>query len=84
MYFRNFVIYLSLEKGGVRHLNKLKFPSLKDVLCLVWLTLAQWFRRKRLLNFGNAFSLFLYLPLEMGGALSLNKLEYTLPKDALC
>ena len=42
--FRN---YLSLEKGGALHLNKLESPSPKDALCQVWLKLAQWFWRKR-------------------------------------
>ena len=37
------------------------------------------------LNFVNVFSLFRnYLPLEKGGALHLNKLEFPSPKDALC
>ena len=42
--FRN---YLSLEKGGALHLNKLESPSPKDALCQVWLKLAQCFWRKR-------------------------------------
>ena len=46
--------------------------------------LAQWFWRKRFLNFVNVFSLFRnYLLLEKGWALHLNKLESPLPKDAL-
>ena len=32
--------YLPLEKGGALHLKKLKSPSPKDALCLVWLKLA--------------------------------------------
>ena len=35
--FRN---YLSLEKGGVLHLNKSESPLPKDALCPVWLKLA--------------------------------------------
>ena len=69
------------------HLNKLESPSptAKDALCQVWLKLAQWFWRRRLLNFVNVFSLFRnYLPLEKGGALHLNKLESPSAKDALC
>ena len=59
--------------------------TLKDALCLVWLKLAQWFWRRRFLNFVNIFSLFRnYLPLEKGGPLHLNKLETPSPKDALC
>ena len=41
--------------------------------------------RRRFLNFINVFSLFRkYLPLEKGGALHLNKLEFISPKDHLC
>ena len=88
----NFVIlfslirnYLSLEKGGVFHLNKLKSPSPKDALCQVWLKLAKWFWIRRFFNFVNVFSLFRnFLPFEKGGALHLNKLESPSPKDALC
>ena len=37
------------------------------------------------LNFVNVFSLYSnYLPLRKGGALHLNKLEFSTPKDALC
>ena len=80
--FRN---YLSLEKGGVLHLNKLELPSPKDAICQVWLKLAQWFWSKRFLNLVNVVSLFHnYLPLEKGGALYLNKLESPLPKNVFC
>ena len=41
--------------------------------------------KKMFFNFVNVFSLFLnYLPLEKGGALHLNKVEYPSPKDAMC
>ena len=77
--------YLPLEKGGALYLNKFESPSSKDALCQVWLKLAQWFWRRRFLNFINVFSLFRnYLTLEKSGALHLNKLESPLPKDALC
>ena len=77
--------YLPLEKGGVLHLNKLESPSPKDALCQVWLKLAQWFWRRRFLNFVNVFRyLCNYLPLEKGGALHLNKIEFQSPKDVLC
>ena len=79
--FRN---YLPLEKGRALHLNKLEFPSPKDALCQVWLKLAQWFWRRRFLNFVYVFLLFRNLPLENGGALHLNKLEFPSPKNALC
>ena len=70
----------------VLHFNKLESPSPKDALCQVWLKLAQWFWRRRFLNFVNGFSLFRnYLPLEKGGVLFKKKqLKSPLPKDALC
>ena len=47
--------------------------------------MAQWFWRRRFLNFINVFSLFRnYLPLEKGVTLLLNKVEFPSPKDALC
>ena len=68
--------YLPLEKYRTLHFNKLESPSPKDALSHVWLKLAQWFWRRRLLNFVNVFLLFHnYLPLEKGGALHLNNLE---------
>ena len=80
--FRN---YLHLEKGGVLLLNKLEFPSPKDVLCQVWLNWLSGSGEEDFLIFVNVFSLFRnYLPLEKGGALHLNKLESLLPKDTLC
>ena len=83
--FSLFGNYPPLEKGGTLHLNKLESPSPKDALYQVWLKLAQWFWRRRFLNFINVFSLFRnYLPLEKGRALHLNKLESPSPKDALC
>ena len=71
--------------GPAIHLNILESPSPKDALCQVWLMLAQWFWRRRFLNFVTVFSLFRsYLPLEKGGALQLNKLESPSLKDTLC
>ena len=80
--FRN---YLPLEKAWAFHLNKHESSSPKDALCQVWLKLAQWFWRRRFLNFVNVLSLFRsYLPLEKGGAFHLNKDDSSSPKDALC
>ena len=45
--FRN---YLSLDKGVALDLNKFESPLPKNVLCQVWLKLAQWFCRRRFLN----------------------------------
>ena len=71
--FRN---YLQLEKGKALHLHKLESPSPKDALCQIWLKFAQWFWRRRFLNFVNIFSLFLnYLPSEKAVDLHLNKLD---------
>ena len=82
--FSLFCNYLPLEEGGALHLNKLESPSPKEALCLVWLKLAQWFWRRRFLNFVNAFSLFLtYVPLEKCGALHLNKLESPFPRRCI-
>ena len=54
-------------------------------LCQVWLKLAQWFWRRRFLNFVNVFSLLHnYLPMEKDWDLHLNKPESLSPKDALC
>ena len=52
----------------VFYLKKLESPSPKDAFCQECLKLAQWFWRRRFLNFVNVFSLFhYYLPLEKGG-----------------
>ena len=62
--FRN---YLPLKKGGALQLYKLKFPSHKNALCQVWLKLANWFFRRRFLNFVHLFSVLRNnLPLEKG------------------
>ena len=130
MHFRYFVIICPWKYCEALNMNKLQSPSARDALCHVWLKLAQWFWRKRFLNFINLFSHFRegsiiwinlkslhpgilcaqfawswpsgsgkedlfnfvsvfllfrnYLPLEKGGALHLNKLESSSPKDALC
>ena len=67
------------------HFNKIVSPSPKDALCHVWLKLAQWFWRRRFLNFVKVFSLLCsYLPLGKGVAIHLNKLEFPILKDTLC
>ena len=77
--------YFPLGKRETLLLKKLESTSTKDALCQVWFKWAQWFWRRRFLNFVNVFSLFRYhLPLEKGGAIHLNKLESPLPKKALC
>ena len=55
-----------------------------DDLRQVCLKLAGWFWRKRFSSFDNVYSLLCYyLPLEKGGALHLNKLEFSSPKKTL-
>ena len=44
--FSLFCNYLPLGKGRALHWNKLESPSLKNVLCQVWLKLVQWFLRR--------------------------------------
>ena len=83
--FLLFPYYLSFEKGGVLHLNKLESSSPKYALSEVSLKLAMWILRKKILKIVKVFSLFRYdLPLEKGVAPILNKLECPLPKDAWC
>ena len=56
-----------------------------NALCQVWLKMAQWFWRRRILKVFNVFLLFHnYLPFEKGMALHLKKLESPSPKNALC
>ena len=43
--FLLFCYYVPFERGVTLHLNKLKYPLPKDVLCLLWLKL--WFWRRR-------------------------------------
>ena len=80
--------YLPLEKSGALHLNKLEslFPRM---LCAKfgW----NWPSGSREEDFLISSMFFYailyicnYLPLEKSGALYLNKLEFPLPKDALC
>ena len=52
----------------------LMFSPPKDALCQVWLKLAQWFWRRRFLNFINVFLLF--SPLEKDRALKLKKMNF--------
>ena len=83
--FSLFCIHLPLEKSGTLYLNKLESLLPKDDLCQDWLRLAQWFWRRRFLNFINLYNLFSnYLPLEKGGALHLNKFESPSLIDTLC
>jgi hypothetical protein len=56
--FSLFRYYLSLEKGNPLLLSKLESPPYKNDLCQVWLKLAQWSWRKRLLNNPTLFFTF--------------------------
>ena len=83
--FLLFYNYLPFEKGVALHLNKLESPPFKDVLCQVWLKLAQWFWRRRSFKVFNVFLLFPNnLSFEKSIALHLNKLESSLLRDTLC
>ena len=82
--FLLFCNYIPFEKIGAVHLNKTE--SLQPrMLCAkfgwYWPS-GSW--RRRFLNFVYVFLLFRNLPLENGGALHLNKLEFPSPKNALC
>jgi hypothetical protein len=72
-----------MEMGNVLHL-KLESPLPKDDLCQVWLKLALWFWRIRILNDPTPFLHFCdYLPFEADLALYLTKLDFPLSKDNL-
>ena len=63
------------------HFNKLKSSLPMDAFCYIWLKLAQWFYRRRYLNFVNVFSLFgNHLPVKKGRALHLNNQIYLYPR----
>ena len=64
-------------------MNKLEFPIPKDKLCIIWLKLAQWFWRRSFFKFVNVFSQFRNYPLEKGGTLHLNKLEFPFTQEYL-
>ena len=51
---------IPFEKSGVLFLTILHFHASKDILCQVWLKLAQWLWRRRFLKIVNVFSLFCY------------------------
>ena len=51
---------LPLEKCVTLHLNKLESRTPKDVLCKVWLKLAQCFWSRRFINIFNLILLFCY------------------------
>jgi len=79
---------LDPKRGQPLYLNKSESPYPKHVSCKVWLKLAQWFLRIRLLS----FSLYILLCTSLspwGGPMHnprdyLNKLESPCPKDAPC
>ena len=79
--FRN---NLPLDKGGALHLNNLGYPPPMNVLCQVWLKLAQWFwNRIFKKNSSIYFRYFVIISLDKGGVLHLNKLEYPPPMNVL-
>ena len=58
--FFNFVNVFSLFHYYLP-LKKLEFSSPNDALCQIWLKLAQWFWRRRFLNFVNDFCYFVII-----------------------
>ena len=83
--FSLFRKYLPLEKGGAFHLIKLESQSFKNDFCQVWLKFALCSGEEDFYRFLSMnLSLFRHLPLKKDRALHLNKLESSLPKDALC
>ena len=48
--------YLPLKTATIRHLNNGEFPSSKEALSQVWLTLTQWFRKRRYSLNGDTFA----------------------------
>ena len=84
MYFSYFVIISPWKRAGPSF-EQTWIPFTQGCFVTIWVKLAQWFWKRRFLNFINVFMLFCnYLPLEMGVALRLNKFESPSPKDALC
>jgi hypothetical protein len=77
--------YLPLERGNPPFFkNKIEPLSPKNDLCQVWLKLAQWFWRRRVLNDPISFLHFCdYLPFQEDLALYSNKLKFPSPKDSL-
>jgi hypothetical protein len=80
-----FVIIHPLGRTWPKIWKKSEFPLPKDILYQVWLTLACWFWRRRLLRIFSVFLLFRdFLPLEKGIALHMSNSESPLPKNDLC
>ena len=70
--------------GGAIHFNKLDSYWPNDVSWYVWLKLAQWFWRRRFVNFANTYSLFCYyLLFKKGVVLHLDILKSPSPKNGL-
>ena len=83
--FSLFRYFLPLEKGVVLHLNKLEFPSPKDVFVPSLVEIGLVVLKKKTYRVRQCIFAILFLsPLGKGVALHLNKLESPLPKDALC
>ena len=68
----------------VLHLNKLESPLPKDALCPFGWNWPSGSGEEDFLILSMILLFRNYLPLKKGGALHLNKLESSLPKDTLC
>ena len=77
---------LSLEKNVALQLRKIASPFTQGCFVPRLVEIVQVILEKKNFKFRKCvFSLFHnYLPLEKGGALHLNKLKCSSPKDALC
>ena len=83
VYFYCFAI-ISPWRGTIPFIWTNLNPLPQNDLCQVWLDLAQWFWRRRILNAPIPFLHFCdYLPLEEDLALYLNKPEFPLLKKKL-
>ena len=81
---KNHIIsFVRIERSiFVKKKKKIESPSSKDTLCRVWSKLKVL--ERKILKLGQCiFAISLLSPLEMGGALHLNKHEASSPMDAV-
>ena len=85
MYFRYCGIISPWKRSGL-FWEQTSIPFTKGCFVQSWVEIGPVVLEKKIfLNFVNLISLFHnYLHLKKGGALHINKLEFPLPKDALC
>jgi hypothetical protein len=71
--------HLPFEEDLTLHLINFEFSSPKDVLGQVWLNLACWFWRRRILKIFSAFSLFCCHPHPLGERIWLSFEQFWIP-----